>query len=94
MRGMEHVDPHTDITTALSRGIATQLRPIIEELLGQQPRLALTVDEFAASIGISRSSAYRLVDAGLPTLRVGHCRRIEPQTALAWLREQGADVGR
>lgn len=41
------------------------------------PRLALTVAETAASLGVSQRSIYRLIDRGeLPTVKVGKRRLV------------------
>jgi len=52
------------------------------------PRLALSVSEFAESVGVHPMSVYRWIKLGLPTVRVLSVTRIEPEAGLAWMRAQ------
>jgi excisionase family DNA binding protein len=54
-------------------------------------RMALTVEEAAAQLGVSRSLAYELVRSGdLPHIRVGNLVRV-PRLALErWIEERMA----
>lgn len=59
----------------------------------EQRRATLTVEEAGRELGISRSTAWRLVWAGrLPTLRLGH-RVVVPRVQLdALLAGEGGDA--
>ena len=50
--------------------------------------LAISIADFARSIGISRRSLYSLLDRGEgpPTIRIGRRRVIRREAADAWLR--------
>jgi hypothetical protein len=43
-------------------------------------------EQFAARIGVSKRSIYRLVDNGLPVIEIGRLRRIDPIIGMAWIR--------
>jgi excisionase family DNA binding protein len=52
-------------------------------------RLALTIEEAAELLSISRSLAYRWVKAGtLPSIRVGNAVRIPRRALEAWIEER------
>lgn len=52
-------------------------------------RLALTVDEAAELLSISRSLAYRWAkDGTLPTIRVGNAVRVPRRALEAWIDER------
>jgi excisionase family DNA binding protein len=52
-------------------------------------RLALTVEEAAELLSISRSLAYRWVKAGtLPSIRVGNAVRVPRRALEAWIEER------
>lgn len=52
-------------------------------------RLALTVPEFAAAIGVSRAKAYEMLKVGeIPTIVLGGCRRVRVADARSWLDAQ------
>ena len=56
-------------------------------------RLLLRIDEVAALIGVSRTTAYALVNRGeLPSIRIGGLLRI-PNDALRKLIEERAGTG-
>lgn len=55
------------------------------------PNLYCTIDEFAANLQVSRGTVFAWVRAGLPSLRVGRCRRIIIEHAYRWLEAGGAD---
>jgi excisionase family DNA binding protein len=55
------------------------------------PNLYCTIDEFAANLQVSRGTVFGWVRAGLPSLRVGRCRRIIVAAAYRWLEAGGAD---
>ena len=54
--------------------------------------LAISIADFARSIGISRRSLYSLLDRGEgpPTIRIGRRRVIRREAADAWLRSREA----
>lgn len=54
---------------------------------GAVKRKLLTPREWADSVGISRTKAYRAIKDGLPTVMVGASKRIDPDAAIAWLKE-------
>jgi hypothetical protein len=43
-------------------------------------------DQFGARIGTSRRGVFRLVERGLPVIRIGGLRRIDPAVGMAWIR--------
>ena len=45
----------------------------------------MTIREFAAYMRLSSRTIDRLIAAGIPTVRVGRCRRIDRQSAIIWL---------
>lgn len=56
-------------------------------------RLALTVDEAAASLGISRAYLYKLVKAGdIETVKIGRSRRVTPDAIRAFLATKAASA--
>lgn len=55
------------------------------------PNLYCTIDEFAQNLQVSRGTVFSWVRAGLPSLRVGRCRRIIVERAYRWLEAGGAD---
>lgn len=55
------------------------------------PNLYCTIDEFAQNLQVSRGTVFSWVRAGLPSLRVGRCRRIILERAYRWLEAGGAD---
>ena len=55
------------------------------------PNLYCTVDEFAENLKVSRGTVFSWVRSGLPSLRVGRCRRIIIDRAFRWLEAGGAD---
>jgi excisionase family DNA binding protein len=63
------------------------MKPITNE------RLLLRIDEVAALIGVSRTTAYTLVNKGeIPSIRIGGLLRI-PNDALRKLIEERAGIG-
>jgi excisionase family DNA binding protein len=55
------------------------------------PNLYCTVDEFAEQLQVSRGTVFHWIASGLPSLRVGRCRRIIVERAFRWLEAGGAD---
>lgn len=54
-------------------------------------KLALSVTEAAAALGISRSAMYNLIhQEGFPTLRVGARRLISRELLAEWVRTQAS----
>ena len=51
-------------------------------------RVALSVAEFAAAIGVTPMTIYRWIKLGLPNSCVGAVRRIVVTEGLAWMRAQ------
>lgn len=45
----------------------------------------LTATELAERWGVSRAHVYNLMKRGLPSVKVGRCRRFRPSEADAWL---------
>lgn len=57
-------------------------------------RLALTVEEAAAQLAVSRSQAYALVRAGtIPSVKVGNSIRVPRRALEAWIDEQTRRAG-
>jgi excisionase family DNA binding protein len=55
-------------------------------------RLLLTVEEAARWLGIGRTLAWRLVQAGqLPSVRLGRCVRVPRRALEVWVQEQRQD---
>ncbi len=56
-------------------------------------KLALRVNEFAESIGVSRSKAYELISSGeVPHIRLGGSVRIPVDALREWLAQKTADT--
>jgi excisionase family DNA binding protein len=49
-----------------------------------------TIDQFADRWSLSRASVYRLLNDGLPSIKVGRSRRLLSAAADAWLLERSA----
>lgn len=47
----------------------------------------LTPPQYGERWGFSRSKVYELLDEGLPSIKVGRLRRIDPVEADAWMLE-------
>ena len=45
----------------------------------------LTADALAETLGITRATVYNLMARGMPSLKVGRCRRFRLDDVLAWL---------
>jgi excisionase family DNA binding protein len=45
----------------------------------------LSIREFAAYLSVSGRTIYRLIAAGLPSVKVGRSRRVPREHAIAWL---------
>lgn len=58
------------------------------------PNLYCTVDEFAENLKVSRGTVFTWLRAGLPSLRIGRCRRVILERAYRWLEAGGADQTR
>ena len=53
----------------------------------------LNVKELGQALGVSRSTIYRLIECGLPYLKVGYSTRYSEKDVLAWLEaDTRADV--
>lgn len=53
-----------------------------------RPRARLCdLNEVAAYLHVSRRTIYRLIDRGLPTLRVGYVLRFDLAVVLAWIQD-------
>jgi len=48
----------------------------------------LTVTQLAEKLNLSRATIYRLMDQGLPSVRVGHARRFLARAVEAWCEGQ------
>jgi predicted site-specific integrase-resolvase len=57
-------------------------------------KLALTVEEFAESIGVCRATVFSWLRLGLPNIRAGRVRRVLVAEAMAWLQAGGANKKR
>lgn len=56
-------------------------------------KLALSVDEFAVSLGIGRNKAYEMTqEPGFPTVKLGRRIVIPVEPLKAWLAKQAPDV--
>jgi hypothetical protein len=47
-------------------------------------------ERFAQRIDQSRAQVYKYLAEGMPSLKLGNARRIDPAEALAWLRARSA----
>jgi excisionase family DNA binding protein len=57
-------------------------------------RLALTVEEAAEQLAVSRSKAYELARAGtIPSVKVGNAIRVPRRALEAWIDEQTRRAG-
>ena len=56
----------------------------------------LTVRELSAALNVSRATIYRLIDQGLPSVRIGHARRFSWSAVEAWVQglEEATDAAR
>jgi excisionase family DNA binding protein len=55
----------------------------------EQPTLKLDrPEQFAERVEVSRAQVYKWLADGMPSLKLGRSRRIDPAEGLAWLREQ------
>jgi excisionase family DNA binding protein len=50
----------------------------------------LTVAEVADILGISKVKVYDLLKNGLPSVKIGGARRIQPEKLQAWIERQSA----
>jgi excisionase family DNA binding protein len=50
----------------------------------------LTVGEVADILGISKVKVYALLKEGLPSVKIGGARRIQPEKLQAWIERQSA----
>jgi len=58
------------------------------------PRLALSMDEAAEAVGVSRRGLYNLAERdGLRTIKLGGRRMVRVADLEAWLAAQPADTG-
>jgi len=48
----------------------------------------LTVNQLSAKLNLSRATIYRLMDQGLPSVRIGHARRFLWRAVEAWCEGQ------
>jgi hypothetical protein len=53
-----------------------------------------TVDEFADISGLKRTTIFKLIKLGLPSIKILRHRRILTEKAKAWLMAGGADLSR
>lgn len=61
--------------------------------VGRPKRHLLTIAEMAAYLNVSRGTIYRLLDDGLPCIRVGSHTRFDQAEVLAWLKAKQAREG-
>ena len=47
----------------------------------------LTIRELSAILNVSRATIYRLINEGLPSVRIGHARRFPWSAVEAWVQE-------
>ena len=47
----------------------------------------LTVKQLSAALNVSRATIYRLINEGLPSVRIGHARRFPWSAVEAWVQE-------
>ena len=45
----------------------------------------LTVRELATTLNVSRATIYRLINEGLPSVKIGHARRFPWSAVEAWV---------
>ena len=50
----------------------------------------LTVKQLSAALNVSRATVYRLINEGLPSVRIGHARRFLWSAVEAWCEDQEA----
>ncbi len=55
--------------------------------MAEQQQL-LRVPEVARILSLSRSQVYKLIEQGLPVVRIGRSVRVRPGALHAWLEEQ------
>lgn len=81
------------VTDEAEEGDGGPAGPLDDDLPGS-PRLTLTVTEAAAALGVSRSTAYKLVRTGeIPSLRLGS-RIVVPVEALRRCVDDGGAIVR
>lgn len=54
----------------------------------QDPTRLVTAAELASHWGVSRAHIYNLLHLGLPSVKVGQCRRFNIPDATAWVNER------
>ena len=59
-----------------------------EPLEIEPPPGLLTIPQVAAYLGVSRAHVYRLVNNGLPVIRLGRAVRIHMTSLQRWLQDQ------
>ncbi len=60
---------------------------MINEEQKRNMELYLSTNELMEMLGISRSTVYRLMDRGMPSIKVGAVNRFPKDQVLAWLEE-------
>lgn len=53
----------------------------------------LTVNQLSGKLNLSRATIYRLMDQGLPSLRIGHARRFLSRAVEAFMRGDRLEPG-
>ena len=48
---------------------------------------------FARRVDVSRGTVYNWLAAGMPALKLGRSRRIDPAEAIAWLKDRSGGDG-
>ncbi len=61
---------------------------MINQEKGRNMEQYLSTGELMKMLGISRSTVYRLMDRGLPFIKVGAINRFPKDQVLEWLREK------
>ena len=61
---------------------------MINQEKGRNMEQYLSTGELMKMLGISRSTVYRLMDKGMPYLKVGEVNRFPKDQVLVWLKEE------
>ncbi len=79
------------LSELVRRAVREEVSNALAELTVSEPRPELREsDAMARELSISRSTLDRLVNRGLPYIRVGDVRRFRTAEVMAWLEEQQA----
>lgn len=74
------------VTPQLTCHFGTEEKPLETPAKPNQPRLLLTVEEAAQSLGIGRTTMYGLIKAGhISSVRIGQLRRVPANAVTAYV---------